>query len=119
MINSYKDLLVWQKSIELCDLIYGLVKLLPVEERFALADQMRRAVVSVPSNIAEGYCRKSTGDYIRFLRIAFGSLAELETQIIFCHRRKYFQNEVVLTEIEILMKMLNSLIIKLERHTTA
>ena len=81
-LNSYQDLLVWQKSVELCVEIYKLVKLLPKEEMYGLSDQMRRAVVSIPSNIAEGYTRKSTNEYLNFLSIANGSRTELETQLL-------------------------------------
>ena len=84
MENGYKDLIVWQKSIELVKEVYCLVKKLPREEMFALSDQMRRAVVSIPSNIAEGYSRKTTKEYLNFLSIAMGSNAELETQLIIC-----------------------------------
>ena len=69
---EYKDLQVWQKSVDLCVEVYRLVKLLPKEETYALSDQMRRSVVSIPSNIAEGYTRNSTVEYLRFLSIANG-----------------------------------------------
>ena len=77
-MDSYQDLIVWQKSMQLVKEVYTLVKTLPKEEQFALSDQMRRAVVSIPSNIAEGYGRNSTNDYIRFLNIARGSKYELD-----------------------------------------
>jgi len=81
-IASYKGLTVWQKSISLVENIYSITKKLPKEEVFGLTSQMRRSAVSVPSNIAEGYNRQSIGDYIRFLNIAYGSVSELETQLI-------------------------------------
>ena len=84
-MNGYKDLIVWQKSMDLVDEIYRLVKFLPKEETYALSDQMRRAAVSVPSNIAEGYERKSPKEFANFLSIARASRAELETQICICH----------------------------------
>ena len=96
-ITHYKDLLVWQKSMDLAEKIYGAVKSMPKEELFGLSDQMRRAVISVPSNIAEGQQRSSTKDYIRFLHIARGSLGELETQIILCERLKYLEHETTYT----------------------
>ncbi len=77
----YRDLIVWQKAMELVKETYILVKKLPKEETYALSDQMRRAAISIPSNIAEGYGRKSKTEYSRFLDIARGSLFELETQI--------------------------------------
>lgn len=80
--QSFKDLIVWQRSIELVKAIYTLSRELPAEERFGLCSQMQRCSVSIPSNIAEGYKRKSLGDYIRFLNIADGSAAELETQLV-------------------------------------
>ena len=79
-IRTFRDLVAWQKSMELARLIYRGTKLMPDSERFGLTNQMRRAAVSVPSNIAEGYARQSTDDYIRFLRVSRGSLAELSTQ---------------------------------------
>ena len=88
-ISSYKDLIVWQKSMDLVIEIYSLVKKLPKEETYALSDQMRRAVVSIPSNIAEGYTRKSTNEYLNFLSIANGSRTELETQLLICERIHY------------------------------
>lgn len=78
---AYRQLAVWQKAMQLVRLVYGLIKLLPSEERFALADQLRRAVTSIPSNIAEGNGRASNKDYAHFLAIARGSLFEVMTQI--------------------------------------
>ena len=77
MAQSYKELLVWQKSMELMIEVYGLVKLLPKYETYGLSDQMRRASVSIPSNISEGQVRNSTKEFINFLSIARGSNAEL------------------------------------------
>lgn len=80
--QSYKDLLVWQKSIELVKAIYIVTKNLPKEELYGLTTQMRRAAVSIPSNIAEGQKRNNIGEYVQFLYIANASAAELETQLI-------------------------------------
>jgi len=80
-IKTYRDLLVWQKSMVLVTEIYRLSKSFPKDEAYGLSSQMRRCAVSIPSNIAEGYGRKSTSDCIRFLYIAAGSLYELQTQI--------------------------------------
>jgi len=80
-LHSYRDLLVWQKSMDLAEKIYPATSQLPPEERFGLVSQMRRAAVSIPSNIAEGQSRNSTGEFIQFLGVAKGSLAELETQV--------------------------------------
>ena len=93
MENGYKGLIVWKRAIELVKEIYCLVKLLPKEETYALSDQMRRAAVSIPSNIAEGYARKTTKEYLNFLSIAMGSNAELETQIILCEELELIDKE--------------------------
>ncbi|MCK4658023.1 MAG: four helix bundle protein [Phycisphaerae bacterium] len=81
-IRSYRDLVAWQKAIELCKQIYAISATFPDAERFGLISQIRRAAVSIPSNIAEGYGRRSTGDYVRFLDIARGSAAEVVTQLV-------------------------------------
>jgi four helix bundle protein len=81
-IRNYKDLLVWQEGMKLAKQIYVLTSSFPADEKFGLVAQMRRAAVSVPSNIAEGQARKTTGEFKQFLGIAQGSLAELDTQII-------------------------------------
>ena len=78
---AYRQLVVWQKAMELVKLVYGQIRMLPSEERFALADQLRRAVTSIPSNIAEGNGRASNKDYAHFLAIARGSLFETMTQL--------------------------------------
>ena len=80
-MKTYKDLLVWQKSMGLVTEIYKVSKSFPKEEVYGLTSQMRRCAVSIPSNMAEGYGRNSTSDYIRFLRIAAGALHELQTQM--------------------------------------
>ena len=83
--QGYRDLVVWQKGIELGREIYLLTKKLPADEKFGLVSQMRRAAVSVPSNIAEGQARHTTGEFIQFISHAEGSVAELDTQLILCH----------------------------------
>lgn len=80
-INTFRDLLVWQKSMSIVTEIYTLTSSFPKEELFGLTSQIRRSAISIPSNIAEGYGRNSTGDYKRFLQISCGSLNELQTQI--------------------------------------
>jgi four helix bundle protein len=82
MPKNYKELKVWQKSYELCLEIYTITAKFPREEIYGLTSQIRRSVVSIPSNIAEGYGRKTTLDYIRMLYISYGSVCELETQIL-------------------------------------
>ena len=91
--KDYKDFIVWQKAIDLSVEVYRLVKLLPKTETYALSDQMRRAVVSIPSNIAEGQGRNSAKDFANFLAIARGSQKELETQIYICIKIGYFTEE--------------------------
>jgi four helix bundle protein len=80
-IRSYRDLIVWQKAMDLAKQVYVLSKTFPADERFGLTQQLRRSIVSVPSNIAEGSGRGTTGDYLRFLHIARGSLFEAQTQL--------------------------------------
>ena len=89
-VDNYKDLIVWQKSMELVAEVYKLIKLLPKEELYALSSQMRRSAISIPSNIAEGKQRATSKDYSRFLSIAKGSVAELETQLLICIKLEYF-----------------------------
>jgi four helix bundle protein len=116
MINSYKDLLVWQRSMDLVVIVYEITARLPANEQFGLISQTRRCVVSVPSNIAEGYGRQATGEYRHHLLISRGSLLELETQLLLCERLNYFpEGEVipVLNEVTELSKMLGSLISRL------
>ncbi len=116
MINNYKDLLVWQKGMDLVETVYRITAKLPVSEQFGLISQMRRCVVSVPSNMAEGYGRQATGEYRHHLLISRGSLLELETQILLCRQLNYLvEKEIasVLSEITEISKMLGSLVSKL------
>jgi four helix bundle protein len=87
-IRSFRDLIAWQKAMELCEQVYTLSQAFPAEERFGLTAQLRRAAVSVPSNIAEGYGRGQTRDYLRFLKVARGSLFEVQTQLLLAVRLK-------------------------------
>lgn len=92
-MSSYKDLLVWQKSIQLVTEVYRLSKTLPKEEIYGLVSQMQRAAVSIPSNIAEGHDRNSDKEFSQFLCVARGSLAELETQLIIAKNLDYINQE--------------------------
>ena len=115
--SSYQGLFVWQKAMELTAIIYQLVKKLPKEELFSLSDQMRRAVVSIASNIAEGHERKSIKEFIHFLTISRGSKAELETQLLICVKVGYLNETEILETMSLsaeIGKMLTSLINKLE-----
>ena len=108
----YQDLVVWQKAMELAQEIYQLVKLLPAEELYSLSDQMRRAAVSIPSNIAEGRGRGTDKDYKHFLCIAKGSVFELETQLLLCVKINYLtqsQVEMSLSLCSEISKMLASM----------
>lgn len=116
-VNSYRDLKVWQKSMELAYMVYDLVKILPREEQYSLSDQMRRAVISIPSNISEGYYRNTTREYIRFLSISKGSLGELETQLYLCEGLGYANKEKtapILQKCDEIGKMLTVLIKNLQ-----
>ena len=90
---AYKDMIVWKKAMDLVEEVYQLVKLLPKEETYALSDQMRRAAISIPSNIAEGKTRNSVKEYMQFLSIARGSVSELNTQLLVCNRIHYLSEE--------------------------
>ena len=115
-VKSYKDLIIWKRSMDLVEAIYRISEDIPSKEQFGLISQMRRASVSIPSNIAEGYGRQSTGSYAQFLSIARGSLFELETQIEICIRLNYFkkiESVNLLVEIIEISKMISSIISKL------
>lgn len=117
-INSYKDLIVWQKAMRVVYLIYELTDKFPKEEQFGLRSQMTRAAISIPSNIAEGYRRGSKGEYLQFLNIANGSAAELETQLEIVKSIKKFNQLDIQPVYDLLLevlKMLGSIIIKLKR----
>ena len=119
MIESYRNLIVWQKSIELVKLIYQMTRDFPKEEAYGLTSQMRRAAVSIPSNIAEGSRRGSRKDFRSFLLNAFGSGAELETQVVIAKKLSLGKNmdygeiDDILNEI---MKMLNKMINNLKNE---
>ena len=118
--QNYKDLIVWQKGIELAKCIYGLTQRFPNEEEFGLTSQMRRAAVSIPSNIAEGQARRTTPDFIKFVSQAEGSAAELETQIILSVELKFCPKPDVLPLYELndeIRRMLNALRRKLSLIT--
>ncbi|MBU4348559.1 four helix bundle protein [Patescibacteria group bacterium] len=116
MLNSYKELIVWQKSFKLIKKIYKVTENFPKSEIYGLSSQMRRASISIPSNIAEGFVRKHKKEFSQFVSIAFGSGAELETQLLLSKELKFITDEEF-NEIDCLlqevMKMLNSLKSKL------
>jgi four helix bundle protein len=118
MLKNYKELKVWQKSYQLCLEIYRITIKFPGHEKFGLTSQIRRAVVSIPSNIAEGYGRRTTSDYIRLLHIAYGSNCELETQTMLSGDLDYVDRAILkdledkIHEVE---RMLNALIKSLKK----
>ncbi len=120
-IRDYKDLVVWQKGMQLANQVYQLTQSFPTEERFGLISQMRRAAVSVPSNVAEGQARNTTGEFVQFVSHAEGSLAELDTQLRlsvqlgFCHEPEVkLIQELIIEEQKMLKSLRRSL--KGEHH---
>ncbi len=114
-IRSFKDLKVWQKGVDLVEMIYKATKMFPKEEMYGLSAQLRRAAVSIPSNIAEGFGRYHNKEYKQFLHVALGSCAEITTQIIIAERLQFVKNSVserVLSQADEISKMLMSLIKK-------
>jgi len=117
--KSYRDLEVWQKSMGLAKRIYQLTHKFPSEERFGSTNQLRRAAVSVPSNLAEGHARFGSGEFSRFISITMGSVAELETQILLSSDLGYVSAEIaqdVLAELDAIGKMLRGLVKSIERR---
>ena len=111
--KNHKELLVWQKAMQLVVDVYNLIRLLPKEETYGLSDQMRRAAISIPSNIAEGNARSSQKDMVHFLYIAQGSREELETQLELCELIGYISKErlePVLMQTQEIGRMLSGLI---------
>lgn len=112
MVRNFKDLLIWQKSYKLCFEVYNITQLFPPDEKFGLISQLRRAAVSIPSNIAEGHGKKSTSEYIYALHLAYGSLCELETQLLLSKDLGYLENDKfkylneIITEVGKMLKVL-------------
>ena len=118
-MKSFRDLQIWQRGLDLSILIYGHTVNFPKEEQFGLTSQLRRASTSVPLNIAEGWGRCSNKSFANFLKIARGSLFEVETILEICFRLDYINNETINTlrnEIEQIGKMINSFIKKLDNN---
>jgi four helix bundle protein len=112
-MKTHKELIVWQQSFDLCLQIYTLTKKFPKEELFVLVSQMPRCSISIPSNIAEGFTRRTTNDFRQFLYIAFGSATELETQLMIAKELGYVEEKLFIElhqKIEAILKMLNKLI---------
>ena len=111
-VKSYKELLIWQKGIKIVVLVYKLTKDFPEEEIYALSSQLKRASVSIPSNIAEGFGRQTDKSFNHFLNISRGSLNEIETQLIIAKELEFIQNENIFNELLFLIeeegKMINA-----------
>ncbi len=121
-MQTHKDLIVWQKSIDLAEAIYIATRQFPKEETYGMVQQMRRAATSIAMNIAEGYARNSDKETLHFLYVAVGSAAEVDTQIILSERIGYLDNnEASLLERQItaIRKMLNALITTLKAKNNA
>lgn len=117
-MKSYKELIVWQKSVELCVLVYKITESFPKSELYGITNQIRRSAVSIPSNIAEGQMRGHK-EFVQFLKIAYGSGAELETQLIISLKTNLLSQtdfNKIFNLLEEVMKMLNKLISSLTIH---
>ena len=115
-MNNYKELKVWHKAVDLAEMVYQLTSEYPKEEKFGLVSQLRRATISVSSNIAEGAGRNTDGEFRQMLGIAYGSICEVETQLIISNRMAIISNEKfenLSSAVEEIQKMLYSLIKKL------
>jgi len=116
-VQNYRELIVWQKAMDVVELVYQATKIFPKEELYGLTNQVRRAAVSIPSNIAEGQARQSTAEFRNFLSIAQGSRAEVETQIMIAQRLGYLpqqQTDQILNLSEEIKRMIYSLTAKLK-----
>jgi four helix bundle protein len=121
MLKNFKELKVWQKSYNLCLKVYKITKKFPKTEVYSLTSQMRRAALSTPCNIAEGYGRKTTPDYLRFLYMSYGSICELETQILLSGDLEYIETESLSelqSDIGEVERMLKALIKSIERKNS-
>lgn len=116
-LQSYQDLLIWQRSMQLVENAYAMTASLPRSEQFGLTSQIQRCAVSIPSNIAEGQERNATKEFIHFLGIAKGSAAELETQLILAYKLYNEDTSGLTQETLEIRKMINGLIIKLKNKT--
>jgi len=120
-MKSHKDLEVWKKAIALAKSVYGLTKVLPREEIFALSDQMKRSAISIASNIAEGAARQTNKEFIQFLYISLGSASELDTQIEICKAISFkdinTENiEAIQNELSTISRMIYGLITKVKQN---
>ena len=117
-VKNYQELIAWQRAMDLVETVYKASKGFPREELYALTSQVRRAAVSIPSNIAEGQGRRTTSDFLRHLSIAYGSLREVETQVLIAGRLRYLtasQVETVMNGTGEVGRLLNGLMNSLSR----
>jgi four helix bundle protein len=115
-IKNYKDLKIWNRSIELVKDIYDITSLFPKDENYGLTSQIRRSAISIPSNIAEGFTRYYKKEFRQFLYIALGSCAELETQLVIAYKLNYLKANIkskISNDLEIICKMITNLIKKI------
>jgi four helix bundle protein len=112
--RTYKELLIWQRGMQIVEAVYSMTSDFPKSEVYGLTSQIRRSAVSVPSNVAEGYGRKSNGSFVQFLRISMGSLYELETQLLLSERIGYISDKELLGKLLVMIddesKMINTFI---------
>jgi four helix bundle protein len=116
-MKSHKDLDVWKRAIELVTIIYDVTKKFPKDEIYGISNQIRRAAVSIPSNIAEGAARKHAKEFVQFLYVSLGSSSEIETQLLICKNLKYLSDDVlenIQKELDAIRKMIIGLIRSLE-----
>ena len=121
-ITNYKDLIAWQKGMDLVEAVYRVSRVFPPDERYGLVAQVRRAAVSVPSNIAEGYSRRTRTDYLRFLDIARGSANEVETQLLVATRLSFVDTEHAKETLELtaeVQRVLKGLVNSLKSSVTS
>jgi four helix bundle protein len=121
-VKDYRELIVWQKAMDLVEQIYSITKQFPREELYGLTSQIRRASVSIPSNIAEGQARRTTKDFLHFLAVSYGSLKEVETQILIAERLDYIQKSGILRSLELTTEVaqhISGLVNSLERKMSS
>jgi len=121
-VSGFKDLAIWQRGVKLTEEIYRITSMFPPEEKFGLSSQLRRAAVSIPSNIAEGFTRAFASEYRQFLYVAIGSCAEVATQVTIAERLGYLKQEntdVLSDEVEQISKMIMGLIKKINQRLTS
>ncbi len=116
-VRDYKDMRVWQKGVDIVQLVYGYTGNFPANERYTMTSQMRRSAVSIPSNVAEGFVRRYTKEYVQFLYVALGSCAELDTLAVLARNKKYLDekdmNDLTASlnyEMRMLTKLINHLV---------